>query len=110
VGIIHGLQGDTGVIAVEVAVLNQILDRINDLLMLGIILEGCITSVTDLLQQVRLFKTCFQHWKLLVIYTGERGPWQEPCCRSRHTLERIELEIRLEVVRRDKADGCIFVW
>lgn len=34
VRVVHGLEGDAGVIAVEVAVLDQILDRINDLLML----------------------------------------------------------------------------
>jgi hypothetical protein len=32
VGVVHGLEGDTGVIAVEVAVLDEILDRIDDLL------------------------------------------------------------------------------
>lgn len=31
VGVVHSLEGDTGVIAVEVAVLNQVLDGINDL-------------------------------------------------------------------------------
>lgn len=30
-GVVHGLQGDTGVIAVEVAILYEILDRIDDL-------------------------------------------------------------------------------
>ena len=33
VGVVHGLEGDTRVIAVEVTVLDQILNRINDLLM-----------------------------------------------------------------------------
>jgi hypothetical protein len=31
VGVVHGLESNAGVIAVEVAVLNEILDRINDL-------------------------------------------------------------------------------
>ena len=30
-GIVHGLEGDAGVIAVEVAVLNEVFDGVNDL-------------------------------------------------------------------------------
>ncbi len=30
-GIVHGLEGDAGVIAVEVAVLNKVFDGVNDL-------------------------------------------------------------------------------
>lgn len=33
-GVIHGLEGDSRVIAVEVAVLDQVLDRVNNLGML----------------------------------------------------------------------------
>jgi hypothetical protein len=32
VGVVHGLEGDTRVIAVEVAVLDQVLDRVDDLM------------------------------------------------------------------------------
>jgi hypothetical protein len=37
VGVIHGLEGDAGVIAVEIAVLHEVLDGIDDL---GSELEG----------------------------------------------------------------------
>jgi len=30
-GVVHGLEGDTGIIAIEVAVLDEILDGVNDL-------------------------------------------------------------------------------
>lgn len=33
-GIVHGLQGDAGVVAVEVAVLDEVLDCVDDLKML----------------------------------------------------------------------------
>jgi hypothetical protein len=62
VGVVHGLEGDTGVIAVEIAVLHEVLDGIDDL---ETELEGLedwrIMQETDLLQQVSLFETCFQH-------------------------------------------------
>jgi len=62
VRIVHGLEGDTGVIAVEVAVLHEVLDSIDDLERELEGLEGRrIMQETDLLQQVSLFETCFQH-------------------------------------------------
>lgn len=44
VGVVHGLEGDAGVITVEVAVLDEVLD-----------------SVDDLLEELGLLKTCFKH-------------------------------------------------
>jgi hypothetical protein len=32
VGVVHGLEGDAGVIAVEVAVLDEVLDSVDDLM------------------------------------------------------------------------------
>lgn len=61
-GVVHGLEGDAGVIAVEIAVLHEVLDGIDDLnRWLERLEDRRIMQETDLLQQVSLFETCFQH-------------------------------------------------
>jgi len=46
VGVVHCLERDTGIIAVEVAVLDEIFDRIDDLLALEIVLQRSMVSLT----------------------------------------------------------------
>lgn len=67
VGVVHGLKGDTGVIAIEVAVLDQVLDRVDNLvtkasmMMLDIKRRERIQRKTYTLQQTGLLETGFQH-------------------------------------------------
>lgn len=66
-GVVHGLKGDTGVIAIEVAVLDQVLDRVDNLvtkaliIMLDIKRRERIQRKTYTLQQTGLLETGFQH-------------------------------------------------
>lgn len=64
VRVVHGLEGDPGVIAVEVAVLDQVLDGLNDLVRRNQCAEMMISgsSFTYPLQKRGLFQSCFQHW------------------------------------------------
>jgi hypothetical protein len=63
VGVVHGLERDTGVIAVEVAVLDEILDGVDDLRGISAYAIGASMAhvQTYLLQQVCLLEACFQH-------------------------------------------------
>jgi hypothetical protein len=54
------LKGNTGVIAVEVAVLDEILNCIDDLEKL-VRRAKSYEYATDLLQHISLLETCFQH-------------------------------------------------
>jgi hypothetical protein len=57
------LEGDSGVIAVEVAVLDEVLDGVDDLQMLlkmRVMGEECMFGVY-LLQKSGLLQTCFKH-------------------------------------------------
>lgn len=62
-GVVHGLEGDAGVIAVEVAVLDEILDGVDDLegLSAWMRCERRRDPPSYLLQQLCLLETCFQH-------------------------------------------------
>jgi hypothetical protein len=66
--VVHCLQGDAAVIAVEVAVLHQVLDRVDDLQEKALerstesdVLNLQAENITYLLQDARLLQPCFQH-------------------------------------------------
>jgi hypothetical protein len=63
VGVVHGLERNAGVIAVEVAVLHEVLDGIDDLygLSVGASLRYKGHDISYLLQQLCLLEACFQH-------------------------------------------------
>ena len=44
-GVVHGLEGDSGVIAVEVAVLNEILDGIDELGNISLLLDVAVAGI-----------------------------------------------------------------
>lgn len=56
-GVVHGLEGDARVIAIEVTILNQVFDGVNHLL--RSVMAKQSGMVAYLLQGVRLLKTCF---------------------------------------------------
>jgi hypothetical protein len=61
VGVVHSLQRDARVIAVEVAILDEILDGFDDLAVLDARRKRQI-HMYYLLEGVCLFEACFQHW------------------------------------------------
>jgi hypothetical protein len=79
VRVVHGLEGDTGVIAVEVAVLDEILDCIDDLWESVKALKG-YEHATDLFQHICLLETCFQHCGQEVSTVAHRIPFRGGGC------------------------------
>jgi hypothetical protein len=66
--VVHCLEGDAAVIAVEVAVLHQVLDRVDDLHEKALepsiesdVLNLQAKNIAYLLQNARLLQPCFQH-------------------------------------------------
>jgi len=70
VGIVHGLESDPGVIAVEVTIVDQILDRIDNLAYQYLLVMYAHSSAY-LLQQVGLLKTCFKHYNATLVMMYE---------------------------------------
>ena len=58
VRVVHCLEGDAGVIAVEVAVLYEVLDRIDDLCQVSS-WQKYLKDLTCLLEQIGLLQSCF---------------------------------------------------
>lgn len=63
--VVHGLEGDAGVIAVEVAVLNEVLDGIDDLEIVSVLIDAWTQWCSYPLQEVCLFKSGLQHCEQL---------------------------------------------
>lgn len=73
-GVVHGLQGNSGIIAIEVAILHKIFDGVDDLTNLEHASPREYETSTYLLQQVCLLQPCLEHCekiKLLVAYKGK---------------------------------------
>jgi len=79
VRIVHGLEGDARVIAVEVAVLDEVLDCIYDLWKSAKALK-VYKHATDLLQHVGLLETCFQHYIVRQLALLEHGRFSRGGC------------------------------
>lgn len=67
VRVVHGLEGDAGVIAVEIAVLDKVFDGVDDLVCKSVSARADMMLITDLLQELRLFQSCFKHYRWLVV-------------------------------------------
>ena len=79
--VIHCLQGDAAVIAVEVAVLHQVLDRVDDLQEKALepfiesdVLNMQAANIAYLLQDARLLQPCFQHGCVCQFQNAEVRP------------------------------------
>jgi hypothetical protein len=68
VRVVHSLQRDAGVIAIEVAILDKVLDGFDDLSILVGSLTGLMVIYIYLLEGVCLVKTCFQHCSVVSAY------------------------------------------
>ena len=60
-GVVHSLESDAGVIAVEVAVLYEVFDGVDDLVAALNICSRSGSKIAYLLEQVGLLQPCFKH-------------------------------------------------